>query len=444
MSSRPEGLLQGFISRLAHLPLARFVAARFSPARHASANFEPTRFSNDMVERMRKFPWRDTLGTLRERFREDRLALTAGSLTFTTTIALVPLLAVVLSVLTAVPVFAKFQDVLQRWLVESLVPDNIAQQVLGYLTQFARRAGRLGWAGFGVLLLTALGLIYTIDRTFNNIWRVQRPRTWGQRLLIYWAAISLGPLLLAISLVLTSSMGMPTRGGGGDGGALRLLLDVLEFFFVAFALAATYHYVPNTRVRWGQAWTGAIFAALTLEAAKKLLALYIKGVPTWSVVYGAFATVPILLVWIYTAWVIVLFGAVIVAYLPTLTAGVARRAPTPGWQFELALEVIDQLQTARRTTSRGFSLMQIARNLRIDPLQLEPVAEALERLDWIGRLTPGINGAPMRLILLVEPEHTPLSPLVERLLLPRVGSAEMLWRNANFSTLSLQDALAQR
>lgn len=440
MSSPPAGFVQGFISRLARLPLVRFVAARFSPRRYVSTNFEPTRFSTDVVERMKNFPWRDTLATLRERFREDRLALTAGSLTFTTTIALVPLLAVVLSVLTAVPVFAKFQDVLQRWLVESLVPDNISQQVLGYLTQFARRAGRLGWAGFGVLLLTALGLIYTIDRTFNNIWRVQRPRAWGQRLLIYWAAISLGPLLLAVSLVLTSSMGLPARGGGG---VLRLLLDTLEFFFVAFALAATYHYVPNTRVRWGPAWTGAIFAALTLEAAKTLLTLYIKSVPTWSVVYGAFATVPILLVWIYTAWVIVLLGAVIVAYLPTLTAGVARRAPTPGWQFELALEVIGQLQAARRTTSRGLSLMQIARRLRIDPLQLEPVAEALERLDWIGRLTPGINGAPMRLILLVEPEHTPLSPLVACLLLPRVGSAEMLWRNANFSTLSLQDALAQ-
>ena len=99
---------------------------------------------------------------------------------------------------------------------------------------------------------------------------------------------------------------------------------------VAAGMAALYHYVPNTPVKWGHAWTGGMFAAAGIEVAKKLLALYIEMVPTYSVVYGAFATVPILLVWIYMAWVIVLLGAVIAAYLPSLLAGVARRAPRAG------------------------------------------------------------------------------------------------------------------
>ena len=104
-------------------------------------------------------PWRDAAITLRERFREDRLGLTASSLTFTTIIALVPLITVGLAVFTAFPMFAKFQDVLQKWLIESLVPDNIARQVLGYLNQFAGKASRLGVAGLAILLGTALALL---------------------------------------------------------------------------------------------------------------------------------------------------------------------------------------------------------------------------------------------------------------------------------------------
>ncbi|TAF72196.1 MAG: YihY family inner membrane protein, partial [Curvibacter sp.] len=135
-------------------------------------------------------PWRDAAITLRERFREDRLGLTASSLTFTTTIALVPLITVALAVFTAFPMFAKFQDVLQKWLIESLVPDNIARQVLGYLNQFAGKASRLGVAGLTILLGTALALIFTIDRTLNSIWRVKKRRPFGQRVLIYWAAVT--------------------------------------------------------------------------------------------------------------------------------------------------------------------------------------------------------------------------------------------------------------
>lgn len=270
----------------------------------------PTRLQ-ELLHQLSTFPWRNTALTLRERFREDRLGLSASSLTFTTTIALVPLVTVALAIFTAFPMFAKFQEVLQKWLVESLIPDNIARQVLGYLTQFSGKASRLGWAGLTVLFFTALSLVFTIDRALNGIWRVRRPRPLGQRVLVYWAAITLGPLLLAVSLTITSYIITASRdvvGGIHDG--LRLLLDAVEFILVAAGLAATYHYVPNTAVKWGHAWTGGLFAAAGIELAKKLLTVYLKMVPTYSMVYGAFATLPILLVWIYVAWVIVLLGAV--------------------------------------------------------------------------------------------------------------------------------------
>ena len=158
------------------------------------------RFLQVLFTDLSHFPWRHTAMTLRDRFREDHMGLTASSLTFTTTIALVPFITVALAVFTAFPMFAKFQDVLQKWLIESLVPDNIARQVLGYLNQFAGKASRLGVAGLAILLGTALALIFTIDRTLNSIWRVRKRRALGQRVLIYWAAITLGPLLLGGSL----------------------------------------------------------------------------------------------------------------------------------------------------------------------------------------------------------------------------------------------------
>lgn len=395
----------------------------------------------ELLTDLSRFPWKTTALTLRERFREDRLGLSASSLTFTTTIALVPLFTVALALFTAFPMFAKFQDVLQKWLVESLVPDNIARQVLGYLTQFAGRAGRLGWAGLTVLFFTALSLVFTIDRTLNAIWRVRRPRPLGQRVLVYWVAITLGPLLLAGSLTITSYIVSASRGMvGGLPGGLRLLLDGIEFLMVAGGLAATYHYVPNTAVKWGHAWTGGIFAAAAIELAKKLLTLYIGMVPTYSAVYGAFATLPILLIWIYVAWAIVLLGAVIAAYLPSLLAGVSRRAVVPGWRFRLSLEMLQALVNARR----GLTLMQLAEQLHVDPLQLEPLVETLVTLDWVGRLVDdGQDGLP-RLVLLAEPARTPLAPLMQALLLPREASTDRFWHSALLDDLNLADALSKK
>jgi len=396
----------------------------------------------ELLRNLSHFPWRNTALTLRERFREDRLGLSASSLTFTTTIALVPLVTVALALFTAFPIFVKFQDVLQKWLVESLIPDNIARQVLGYLTQFAGKASRLGWAGLVVLFVTALSLVFTIDRTLNGIWRVRRPRALGQRVLIYWTAITLGPLLLAGSLTITSYIVTASREVvGALPGGVRLFLDALEFVMVAAGMAATYHYVPNTQVKWSHAWIGALFAAAGIELAKKLLTVYLGLVPTYSVVYGAFATVPILLIWIYIAWVIVLLGAVITAYLPSLLAGVARRGLGYGWRFQLALEVLQQLDHARGSAAKGLTVEQLGATMRVDPLRIEEVIEALMELDWVGQLgEPAVDG-PARLVLLAQPETTLLAPLLERLLLRRDEVTESLWTRSSLASLRLRDAL---
>ena len=389
--------------------------------------------------------WRDAILTLRERFREDRLALTAGSLTFTTTIALVPFLTVALAVFTAFPIFSHFQDVLQKWLITSLVPDTIARQVMGYLTQFASRSSRLGTVGLVLLVASALALIFTIDRTLNAIWRVRARRAFAQRLLIYWAAITLGPVLLGASLSVMSYAFTASRGvvaGSGVGNWLGFLLGLLEFLLGAGGMAALFHYVPNTFVRWGHAWMGGVFVAAGLELARKILAIYLVKVPTYSLVYGAFATVPILLIWIYTVWVLVLLGATLTAYLPSLIGGIPRRRSGYGWHFALALDVLRVLNAAKQTQQHGLTLVGICAALQADAQRVEPVIEALQSLDWTAKLDENLapdTGA--RFVLLIDPAQTRLAPLMHALLLPRSAITEKLWKNGAWAADTLADVL---
>jgi membrane protein len=224
-------------------------------------------------------------------------------------------------------------------------------------------------------------------------------------------------------------------------GGVQLLLDGFQYFLMAWGMAAMYHYVPNTQVKWGHAWVGGLFVSTGFDVAKRLLALYLSKVPTYSVVYGAFATVPILLIWIYTAWVIVLLGAVIAAYLPSLLAGVERRGGLHGMQFRLALEALQQLDRVRGTGERGLTMEQFCTLLRVDALQLEPVLETLCQLDWTGLLQEELAGAAARNVLLADPDTTPLAPLLNALLLRNDDATRNLWDNANWSLLKLRDAL---
>ena len=394
------------------------------------------------------FPWKTTAHTLRERFREDQLGLTASSLTFTTSLALVPFFTVALAIFTIFPMFSKLQGVLQRWLVQSLIPDSIARQVLGYLNQFASQASKLGAVGLALVLFTALALILTIDRTLNAIWRVRRPRPLGQRVLIYWAVITLGPVLLGASLALTSYLVSSSQGLVDSlPGGVRLLFSLLQIVLLSGGMAALYRYVPNTRVRWAHAWSGGVVVAVGIEVAKRLLTYYLAAVPTYSVVYGAFATLPILLIWIYLAWVIVLLGAVIAAYMPSLLEGVPRRSTPHGWPFLLAIEVLQHLHAVQARGDKGLSTAQLAQALQVGTLQLEPVLAALGRLDWVGRLDEDdpldstAQPRDPRLLLLVNPDTTLLLPLVDQLLLTPAPALENLWKNSGRRSIYVRDVL---
>jgi membrane protein len=379
---------------------------------------------------------------LTERFRDARLGVSASSLTFTTVLALVPLFAVGLAVFAAFPMFGKFQDTIQRWLIESLVPESIARQVLSYLTQFSRKASRLGSVGLVAVLLSAVFLMVTIERTLGQIWGLQRQRPFAQRVLLYWSSITLGPLFLGASLAITSYVVTASSDVVNVlPGSIRWLLDSFEFLLLIACVSGLYFYVPYTRVRWRHAITAGFLVAGALELAKKGMAFYLLQVPTYSLIYGAFAALPILLVWIYVTWLLVLLGAVLAASLPELGRQELRKPEGAGWTFRLALEVLGELNTAKATDRRGLSTDELATRLRVETSELRQVLEVLRSLDWVGRLTEQNDQGQARQVLLVDPALATVAPLADQLLVLRGSAADPIWQQTRLDQIRLVQML---
>lgn len=396
-----------------------------------------------LIATLQQWPWLQTYQTLRQRFREDRLGLTAGSLTFTSTIAMVPLATVMLALFSAFPVFSRFRKAVEQEFITAWVPEVIAKQVLLSMSKFTGKASQLGGVGMIALGLTAMALMLTIDHTLNGIWRVKTVRPIAQRVLVYWAALTLGPLLLGASLSLTSYVLSASRGWvDALPGGVSFLLGVVIFCMQTAGFAALYRYVPNTYVRWEHAWAGAVFASGGLELAQRVLALYLSKVPVYATIYGAFAAVPIFLVWIYVSWLVVLMGAVVAAYTPSLLSQVKRWPDTPGHRFQLSLAILKALAGVQHLNGKGFSAERLAALLRTDPLQIEPLLEVLLALDWVGLLNEPESDDGGRYVLLCDPLQTPLAPLVGRVLLQPDGFTMGFWHAAHLDEVTLQQALA--
>jgi membrane protein len=339
-------------------------------------------------------------------------------------------------------VFGQFQDTIQRWLIESLVPESIARQVLSYLTQFSRKASRLGSVGLVVVLMSAVFLMVTIERTLGQIWGLQRQRPLAQRVLLYWSSITLGPLFLGASLAITSYVVTASRDVVDVlPGSIRWLLDSFEFVLLTACVSGLYFYVPYTRVRWRHAITAGLFVAGALELAKKLMALYLLQVPTYSLIYGAFAALPILLVWIYVTWLLVLLGAVLAASLPELGRPSWRKPDGAGWSFRLALEVLGELNAAKQSELRGLSTDELATRLRVELSELRPVLEVLRSLDWVGRLSEQNDLGQARQVLLVDPAVVTVAPLADRLLVLRGSATEPIWQQTGLDQIRLAQLL---
>lgn len=317
------------------------------------------------------------------RFYEERGLQVAASLTYTTLLSLVPLFTVALAVSTAFPVFDKTVDALQQFVFENFLPDargvdTIAEQI----NSFTQNAGRLTAIGIAFFAVTAVLLIRTIDEAMNGIFRVQRPRPVLQRVLIYWAVLTLGPALVGGSLSASSFAIGSSLGWLNLDILAEAILRVLPFLFTCIALTLLYAVVPYRHVPWRHALAGGILAGIAFEIAKRGFALYLVRFPTYTLIYGAFATIPIFLVWMYVSWVVVLAGAALTAMLPAYY--VPDRHKVAGSDFADALAVLGALARAH-ADGRVLTLRRLTAQLRLMPHRCEEVLERCRGRGWVAR-----------------------------------------------------------
>jgi membrane protein len=249
------------------------------------------------------------------RFLEDHVQTNAAALAFTTVLALVPAAAVMLSMLSVFPVFQDWAQELESFAYDNLVP-AAGELVRSQLQEFIAQTGRLTAFGLLFLLLSALLLLFTIEETLNKIWRVENSRSVVQRLLSYWAVLTLSPLLMGASLSLTSYFVSTALAGNGNLAEARSwFLSILPFLFESMAFVLLYVAVPNKPVRFRHAMAGGVVAAVMFEITKRGFTWYISHFHSYEIIYGALSSIPIFLLWIYLSWLVVLIGAEITAVL---------------------------------------------------------------------------------------------------------------------------------
>ena len=319
------------------------------------------------------------------RFDQDRCAQIAGSLTFTTLLSLVPLFTIALTLFSAFPVFESYSAQIKQLLTGSLMPDIASKVITQYMKQFTDSAMRLTALGIALLAVAAMFLLLTIEHAFNTIWRVTHPRPLLKRLVIHWAALTLAPLLVGVSLALTSwlvglSMGYVRHVPIFGVGVLKLLPVLLTWL----AFAMLFYFLPNRHVPRTHAMIGALVAALAFEVMNRAFGYYVSHFPTYKLVYGAFASVPIFLMWIYLSWLSILTGAVISASLSYWRSPMAAHA-SPAAQLLDALRVLQVMIEGLRE-GRVSVLQELSSSLHLSYDTLEAVLGRLEQADIVRKV----------------------------------------------------------
>ncbi len=341
--------------------------------------------------KIRRFSWpqlRDLFRFAARRLREEHLPEVAGSLTFTTVLALVPVVTIAFAIFTVFPVFNTFRASLEAYFIQNLMPRAIANNILGYLNQFAAKSRGLSAVGGVFLFVTVAMTLSMIDRVFNQIWRVKAVRPLSQRILVYWAIVTLGPLLIGMSISLTSSLFSATSGAAmqrsGIGAVLYTLLSVL---LTTGAFTLLYVAVPNRAVDWRDAACGGLLAGVSFEIAKRLFAIYITKFPAYTVIYGAVAAIPIFLIWIYLFWMITLSGALLAAALPVVKYERWWHLPTPGSAFVDAMALLRVLHDARRSgASAAVDAHTLRAQTRLGFDESEGLLSKMLEAGWVGRI----------------------------------------------------------
>ena len=265
------------------------------------------RFDRDRTRSFSHFLW--------QRFIDDKCFETAGALSYTTLVSLVPLIVASLAIFAAFPAFADARSTLIEFVFSNFVP-AAGERVQEYLNGFAENASKLTGLSVLVMFFSALSMMVSIEDRMNRIWRVERQRSWVSRVLLYWAALTLGPVLVVGGLAVASyATALPIlHEAAGSLGLGQRLVATLPFIVTFLTLMLIYLVVPNRRVHWKNAAIGAVLGAVLFEIARWGFARFIHHAHTYQQVYGAaLAAIPIFLLWIYLSWVIVILCASVAA-----------------------------------------------------------------------------------------------------------------------------------
>lgn len=252
---------------------------------------------------------RDLFKIFVKRCKEDNITISAGHLAYVTLLSLVPFIMVTFTIMSAFPAFASVRSKLEHFIFSNFVP-TASDVVHKYMTDFVSNASQMSAIGILSLLVVALLLISNVDKTLNRIWRTQSNRPVVYTFAIYWMVITLGPMLIGSSVVVSSYLtGLAAFTEEYTPGLGTFLLSLVPSGAAMLAFAILYMVVPNRRVYARHAIAGAVVATIAFELTKSGFALYVTNFPSYELIYGALAVVPILFLWVYLSWIIVLFGA---------------------------------------------------------------------------------------------------------------------------------------
>lgn len=249
------------------------------------------------------------------RMGHDRVNVNAGYLAYITLLSIVPMLTVLLSILSSFSIFENVGDVVQDYVITHFVP-AAGDVVRNALTEFVTNTGKMTAVGGMFLFVAALTLISNIDKNLNYIWRVRKKRRMVFSFSMYWMILTLGPILVGASIAVTSYItSLKLLDSEALTGAFNFFLRRLPLLLSFSAFAGLYLLVPNKKIHFLHAIAGAFVAAILFELSKKAFAAYITQFPSYQLIYGALAAIPILFVWVYLCWLIVLIGAEVTAAL---------------------------------------------------------------------------------------------------------------------------------
>jgi membrane protein len=313
----------------------------------------------------------DIYGFLRfvvKRWQDDRCPLIAGSLTYTTMLALAPMFAIGVAVLSSAPFFGEVMNKFKIFLLLNLTPEVAGTIITEYIPQLARNAHRLTAVGGLLVLVAAVWMLLTIDRTLNTIWRVPRSRSYWVSIPGYAALIFLAPVLIGVGVTVTTYLMQLRPDVSGLPVVQTMLLHLVPTAMSTLAFFLVYRIIPHRKVPWGHALFGALVAGILFELAKALFEIYVHATPAFNRVYGAFAAIPVFLIWIYFSWLVVLFGAELTAAASYWHGKLWKEEQRPGVRFREGLAL---MQTLLEAGGGPLSFDDLAASTHLPAVEIE-------------------------------------------------------------------------